>query len=35
MNKAIEMKNVTRKFGDVIALNNIDFEIETKKIVDY
>ncbi|WGS64158.1 ABC transporter ATP-binding protein [Marinitoga aeolica] len=33
MNKAIEMKNVTRKFGNVIALNNIDFEIEAKKIV--
>ncbi|SHE27610.1 ABC-2 type transport system ATP-binding protein [Marinitoga hydrogenitolerans DSM 16785] len=33
MSKAIEMKNVTRKFGEVIALNNVNFEIDEKKIV--
>ncbi|MBM7558503.1 ABC transporter ATP-binding protein [Marinitoga litoralis] len=31
--KAIEMKGVTRNFGDVIALNNIDFEVDEGKIV--
>ncbi|WP_241244240.1 ABC transporter ATP-binding protein [Marinitoga sp. 38H-ov] len=31
--KAIEIKNVTRKFGDVVALDNVDFEIEEGKIV--
>ncbi|AEX86127.1 ABC-type multidrug transport system, ATPase component [Marinitoga piezophila KA3] len=33
MEKAIEMKNVTRKFGDVIALNNINFTVDEQKIV--
>ncbi|GAB6188506.1 ABC transporter ATP-binding protein [Marinitoga arctica] len=33
MIKAIEMKNVTRKFGNVIALDNINFEIGESKIV--
>lgn len=31
--KAIEMKHITRNFGDVIALNNIDFEVDEGKIV--
>lgn len=31
--KAIEMKNVTRKFKDVVAIKNIDFAIEENKIV--
>lgn len=33
MIKAIEMKNITRKFGDVVALDNINFEIGENKIV--
>lgn len=33
MTKLLEMKNITKKFGDVVALNNISISLETGEIL--
>lgn len=33
MAKLLEMKNITKKFGEVVALNNISISLETGEIL--
>lgn len=33
MAKLLEMKNITKKFGDVVALNNISISLEMGEVL--